>query len=105
MPFSRLLSLPNSIAMLGLGMFGSGIAYILFYYLIQKGTPEIATMVTYLIPVSGMIWGAILLQEKIRWSLLMGLALILCGVFLSSTGRRFEVRAFKPFTEEKAEIK
>ncbi|MBO1001077.1 DMT family transporter [Pseudogracilibacillus auburnensis] len=82
--FSNLLLLQNVSALIGLGMFGSGIAYILFYYIIQKGSPEIATMVTYLIPVSGIMWGTLLLNEKIKWSLLMGLALILCGIFLSS---------------------
>lgn len=80
--FIKLLSLPNSIAIIGLGMLGSGIAYILFYLLIQKGGPEIATLVTYLIPVSGIIWGSVLLNEIIKWSLLAGLVLILGGVFL-----------------------
>lgn len=70
-------------AWVGLGVFGSGMAYVLFYFLVQKGGPEYATMVTYLIPVSGIVWGYTMLQEDIRWSLIAGLLLILSGVFLA----------------------
>ncbi|WP_223069750.1 DMT family transporter [Paenibacillus caui] len=82
-----LLQLPSAVsisALIGLGVFGSGFAYILFYFLIQKGSPEFATMVTYLVPVSAIVWGYALLNEDIHWSLLTGLAFILAGVFLAS---------------------
>jgi drug/metabolite transporter (DMT)-like permease len=81
---SHLASLPNIAVMIGLGVFGSGIAYILFYFLVQKGSPEFATMVTYLVPASAIIWGYTLLNEGVKWSLLTGLVLILGGVFLAS---------------------
>nr|WP_241254421.1 DMT family transporter [Brevibacillus sp. SYP-B805] len=75
---------PVNIAMLiGLGVFGSGVAYILFYFLIQKGSPEFATMVTYLVPATAICWGYLLLHETIGWKLLAGLALILGGVYLA----------------------
>jgi drug/metabolite transporter (DMT)-like permease len=82
--FHHLFSLSNLLAWVGLGAFGSGIAYILFYFIVQKGTPEFATMVTYLIPASSILWGYTLLNEKIHLSLVTGLLLILCGVFLAS---------------------
>lgn len=82
-PFSSLLSLPSFIAVLGLGLLGSGMAYILFFYIVQKGSPEMATMVTYLIPGSGILWGSILLQERIGWNMLIGLGLVLSGIFLA----------------------
>jgi drug/metabolite transporter (DMT)-like permease len=82
--FSALLSVSNVAALIGLGVFGSGIAYIIFYFIVQKGSPEFATMVTYLIPATALIWGYVMLNEKIQLSLLTGLALILCGVFLAS---------------------
>jgi drug/metabolite transporter (DMT)-like permease len=77
-------SFTNITVLIGLGIFGSGIAYILFYYMIQKGSPEFASMVTYLVPVSAIIWGYTLLNEKINWSLLIGLAFILGGVYMAS---------------------
>ncbi|MFT9846713.1 DMT family transporter [Aneurinibacillus sp. REN35] len=78
------MNYPTLAAWIGLGVFGSGIAYILFYFLVQKGSPELATMVTYLIPVSGIIWGYSILNENIHVSLLTGLAFILFGVFLAN---------------------
>ncbi|WP_051250370.1 DMT family transporter [Paenibacillus harenae] len=89
------LSSPSNLAAVtGLGVFGSGIAYILFYYIVQKGSPEFATMVTYLLPASAMIWGYTLLNEDIHWRLLLGLAFILSGVFLA--GRKDSGKRLRP---------
>ncbi|MEC0240880.1 DMT family transporter [Paenibacillus dokdonensis] len=71
------------LAFVGLGCFGSAVAYFLFYHLVQKGSAEFSTMSTYLIPVTAIIWGFLLLDEPVHFSLLAGLALILCGVFLT----------------------
>jgi drug/metabolite transporter (DMT)-like permease len=82
-PFGRLASATNLEMIFGLGVMGTGIGYILFYYIIQKGSAEFATMVTYLVPCTALIWGAVLLGEPITWSLLAGLCIILAGVFLA----------------------
>jgi drug/metabolite transporter (DMT)-like permease len=82
--FPNLASLTNIAVLTGLGIFGSGVAYILYYFMVQKGSPEFASMVTYLVPASAIIWGYTLLNERINWNLLAGLALILGGVFLAS---------------------
>jgi drug/metabolite transporter (DMT)-like permease len=71
-------------ALIGLGVFGSGIAYLLYYYCIQKGSPEFASLVTYLAPISAMIWGAVILNEEIHLSMIAGFILILAGVYVSS---------------------
>jgi len=83
-PVDRLIAPASLGALLGLGVLGSGVAYILFYYLVQKGSAQIASMVTYLVPVTAIIWGFTLLDEEIHWSLLAGLVLILTGVYLAS---------------------
>jgi drug/metabolite transporter (DMT)-like permease len=83
-PLSHLTSASVFPMVIGLGVFGSGFAYILFYYMIQKGSAEFATMVTYLVPCTALIWGYSLLHEKISWNLLVGLLIILAGVFLAS---------------------
>ncbi|MFD2611310.1 DMT family transporter [Paenibacillus gansuensis] len=68
----------------GLGALGSGVAYVLFYFMIQRGSPEFATNVTYLVPVTAILWGASLLGEELHWSLLAGLAFILGGVYIAN---------------------
>ncbi|WP_235427016.1 DMT family transporter [Cohnella kolymensis] len=81
--YSDLISVSNIPMIIGLGAFGSGIAYILFYYIIQNGSAEFATMVTYLVPCTALIWGYSLLNEEITWSLITGLFIVLGGVFIA----------------------
>lgn len=71
-------------AIIGLGFFGSGIAHLLFFYLMSKKSPEFATSVTYLIPVSAIFWGSFLLDETITVHMIVGLVVILCGVYLTT---------------------
>ncbi|MFJ9501168.1 DMT family transporter [Brevibacillus centrosporus] len=97
LPISAFSSGGTVAALLGLGVFGSGVAYILFYYLVQKGGPEIASLVTYLVPITAFIWGYSLLGEQITWNLLVGMLFIVGGVFL--TGRKV-----KPKTKMTVEV-
>jgi drug/metabolite transporter (DMT)-like permease len=69
---------------IGLGALGSGIAYLLYYYLVKEGSPEFASLVTYLVPVSAIIWGTFLLKEQIHFSMIIGLLVIFSGVYISS---------------------
>ncbi|QPQ30700.1 DMT family transporter [Lysinibacillus sp. JNUCC 51] len=71
-------------ALIGIGVFGSGIAYLLYFYLIQKGSPDFASISTYLVPVSAIFWGYILLNEVISWKLIIGLIFILMGVYITN---------------------
>jgi drug/metabolite transporter (DMT)-like permease len=70
--------------LLGLGALGSGVAYILYYFLVKEGGPEFASLVTYLVPGSAIIWGALLLKETIHLSMIVGLLVIFVGVYISS---------------------
>jgi drug/metabolite transporter (DMT)-like permease len=79
------------LSLLGLGIFGSGLAYLLFYYMISAGSAEFAALVTYLVPVSAVIWGSVLLNEKIPPIAFLGLFLIFLGVYL--TGRKKSARS------------
>ncbi|WP_243299312.1 DMT family transporter [Bacillus litorisediminis] len=83
-PLNETITWNSILAMIGLGFFGSGLAYLLFYYLIKEGSAEFATFVTYLVPITAMFWGWFLLDEQIPPLAFGGLALILAGVFLST---------------------
>lgn len=72
------------LSFIGLGGFGSGIAYLIFYYIIQKGSAEFASLVTYLVPISALVWGVAILSESVKVSMILGLILILVGVYVSS---------------------
>ncbi len=65
-----------------LGLLGSGIAYILFFGLIQRVGATRTAIVTYLMPVVAVLLGAMFNQEPIHWTLIAGLALIVGGAAL-----------------------
>jgi drug/metabolite transporter (DMT)-like permease len=71
-------------AMLGLALLCTGVAYLMFYRLVARVGPTRAMTVTFLIPVFGMLWGWLFLDEQVTWSMLAGMAVILLGTLLSS---------------------
>jgi drug/metabolite transporter (DMT)-like permease len=68
------------IALLWLGILGSGFAFILLYYLIHAIGPTRATMVTYLFPLGGVVLGVTFLGERLTWQLLAGATLIIMSL-------------------------
>ena len=82
------LRLPSIAAMLFLGVGGSGIAFLLYYFMMNTLGATRATTVTFLLPVTAVFWGASLLREAITIPILVGMVVILVGVFLTSRPRR-----------------
>lgn len=72
------------LAVLALALFCTAIAYLLYFYLIENVGPTKTLSVTFLIPVFGMIWGVLILNEKITFGMLIGFIVILGSVFLIS---------------------
>jgi drug/metabolite transporter (DMT)-like permease len=70
------------LAVLALGVLGSGLAYALYYWLIERASASRVSLVTYLLPVTGVVWGGLLLKEPLGPRTFVGLALIFAGVFL-----------------------
>jgi drug/metabolite transporter (DMT)-like permease len=68
------------IALIWLGVLGSGFAFILSYYLIHEIGPTRTTMVTYLFPLGGVILGVAFLNEKLSWQVLVGAVLIIASL-------------------------
>ncbi len=65
--------------MAGLALLCSALAYLLYYRLIADIGPTRALTVTFLIPLFGMLWGALILGETITWPMVAGCLLILAG--------------------------
>lgn len=72
------------IALLWLGILGSGFAFILSYYLIHSIGPTRTTMVTYLFPLGGVIFGVGFLGEKLGWQVFVGAVLILSSLVVAN---------------------
>ncbi len=66
-------------AMIALGVFGSGFAYIWNFKIMAVAGSAIASSVTYLTPVVAVIVGVIFLQEEIYWYEPVGALIVLLG--------------------------
>jgi drug/metabolite transporter (DMT)-like permease len=69
-------------AVVALGVLCSGIAYILYFRLIEEVGTTSALTVTFLNPVFGILWGALFLGETIGWYTIAGSAITLVGTAL-----------------------
>lgn len=70
-------------ALLILGLFGTGIAYVINYTLIRSEGASSASVVIYLVPVVALTLGTTVAAEPLSASLVAGAALVLIGVVLS----------------------
>jgi len=96
--FSALFLLPGAILLwpqvpvaaqswlhvLVLGIFCTGLAYLLFFGLLEQVGVARTVIVTYLVPVFAMVWGFLVLGETITVTMLAGAGCILAGIGLTT---------------------
>jgi drug/metabolite transporter (DMT)-like permease len=71
-------------SLLGLSIAGTAVAQLILFRMLRLFGAARLSLVTYLLPVTALIYGALILDEPLRASALGGLALILGGVALGS---------------------
>jgi drug/metabolite transporter (DMT)-like permease len=71
-------------SILALGVFGTAIALLFFYRLLNHYGAARASLVTYLLPPVALVYGVLILDEKVTLNAALGLVLILAGVALGS---------------------
>lgn len=71
-----------------LGVLCTGIAFVMFYRLIEKVGANRASIVTYLIPPFGVAWGFIFLHEPVTATMLIACVMVLASVALSQGAPR-----------------
>jgi drug/metabolite transporter (DMT)-like permease len=77
------------LAMLGLGVFGSGFAYIWNFKIMEAAGSAIASSVTYVTPVVAVIVGLIFLQENLTWYEPVGALIVLLGAAIGQERIKF----------------
>jgi drug/metabolite transporter (DMT)-like permease len=82
------LSAKAWLAWLTLGVVNTGLASVVYYWLIQRVGSVRSSLVTYIIPTVGLLLGATVLGEELGLNALLGAALIVVGVAIVASGFR-----------------
>jgi len=75
-------TLPATASAVALGALCSGVAYLAFFTLVRDIGPSRTLSVTFLIPVLGILWGWLLLDEAVTFPMLAGAALVFAALGL-----------------------
>jgi drug/metabolite transporter (DMT)-like permease len=81
------------LAMLGLALVCTAGGYVLFFRLLKSVGPVRSISATFLIPVFGIFWGAVFLDERVTAAMLAGCAVVLFGTALATGVLGVRVRA------------
>ena len=77
-----LISFKAVLPIIYLGLFPTAIAFQLRYHITKTSGPVFLSYVAYLIPIFAIIWGYLLLSENIGFSSILGIILILFGIYV-----------------------
>ncbi|HEY8357684.1 MAG TPA: EamA family transporter [Ramlibacter sp.] len=72
------------LSLLVLGVLCTGVAYILYFRLIEQAGPARALAVTFVVPVFAIFYGAVFLGEQVTWWMVGCGVVIVCGTALST---------------------
>jgi drug/metabolite transporter (DMT)-like permease len=75
------------VAVLWLGILGTGLAYSLSYYVLSHWGASRYSMVAYMLPSVGLLLGVIVLHEALDWRIAAGSLLVIASVALASVRR------------------
>ena len=81
------VALPSIAAVIGLGAGATGIAYLLYYYVMNTLGAVRAAGVTLLVPLTAVFWGVVLLHESLSLPIIIGMVVILAGTVLTNLKR------------------
>jgi drug/metabolite transporter (DMT)-like permease len=71
-------------AALSLAIVCTGIAFVLYFYLIAATGPTYAASVSFLSPIFGILWGRLFLDEHITFTMVTGCTIVIIGTMLAS---------------------
>jgi drug/metabolite transporter (DMT)-like permease len=70
------------LALAWLGLLGTCVAFILYFYLLGSVGPTRTTLTNYVFPLVGVLLGVVFLKEQVDWRLLVGGALIVGSIIV-----------------------
>jgi drug/metabolite transporter (DMT)-like permease len=97
------LSLVAALCVAGLGIAGTGLGYVLYYSLVTNVGATSASFVTYLLPLFGVVLGALILDETLGLNTIVGAVLVISVIAVAANAtRRPALRRPTPASDEPA---
>ena len=75
-------SIKSTLSLIYLGVVATGLAWWLRFKILAKNGIVFQTQVAYLIPIFGVIFGSLLLNEQITWKVIASLIIIMFGIYI-----------------------
>jgi drug/metabolite transporter (DMT)-like permease len=79
---------PQWLAVIYLGLFGSALTFYLWAFALSRTTPTRVAISVTINPIAAALVGAVLLDEPIRWNLVVGLMAVVVGISIATAAGR-----------------
>jgi drug/metabolite transporter (DMT)-like permease len=73
---------PAIASLLYLGIFGTAIAFVLYFYLLRSTSAILMSLITFVTPPLALLWGWIVLNENLSAELFLGMLIIFSGILV-----------------------
>jgi drug/metabolite transporter (DMT)-like permease len=90
-PWNLTPRLDSTISLIYLGIFATGIAWLLRFYILKKNGLVFQAQVAYLIPIFGVILGFIFLDEAITSKIIISLIAVIIGIYIVKRGSKIKI--------------
>ena len=90
-PWNLTPRLDSTISLIYLGVFSTGIAWLLRFYILKKNGLVFQAQVAYLIPIFGVILGFIFLKEEITSRVILSVLVVILGIYLVKKSANLQV--------------
>ena len=81
-------SFESTLSLIYLGIFATGIAWMLRFHILITNGLVFQAQVAYLIPIFGVIFGYLIMDEQITWKVLTSLIIIISGIYIVKKGSK-----------------
>jgi len=83
--------LDSTVSLIYLGIFATGIAWLLRFYILKNNGLVFQAQVAYLIPIFGVILGFLFLQEEVTPKVIISLIAVIIGIYIVKKGGKIKV--------------
>ena len=90
-PWNLTPRLDSTLALIYLGVFSTGIAWLLRFYILKHNGLVFQAQVAYLIPIFGVILGFIFLNEAITSKVIISLVAVIIGIYIVKKGSKIKL--------------